>query len=70
MLIVDRIEGEYAVCEGDNGKIQNILLCQLPTCVNEGSVLKLIDGKYVLDENAYLERRQRILDLQKKLFKK
>ena len=70
MLIVDRIEGEYAVCEGDDGKMQNILLCQLPYCVKAGSVLKLLDGNYSLDENTYAERKQKILDLQKKLFKK
>ena len=70
MLIVDRIEGEYAVCEDADGKMQNILLCQLPACVKEGSVLNLADGNYFLDENAYAQRKQKILDLQKKLFKK
>ena len=70
MLIVDRIEGEYAVCESDDGKMQNILLEDLPNGVKEGSVLNLHDGSYYLDENAYSMRKQKILDLQKKLFKK
>ena len=70
MFIVDRFEGEYAVCEGDDGKMQKILLCQLPTCVKEGSVLKYLDGNYYLDESTYEQRKKKILDLQKKFFKK
>lgn len=70
MIIVDRIEGEYAVCECDDGHMKNILLTQLPSCVKEGSVLKLLRGKYYLDEKAFEERKQKILDLQEKLFKK
>jgi len=70
MLIVDRIEGEYAVCERDDGNMQNILLKILPEGVKEGSVLNFQDGIYYFNEIAYEQRKKTILNLQKRLFKK
>jgi len=70
MLIVDRIEGKYALCERDDGKMQKVLLEVLPKCIKDGSVLNLRDGSYYLDEIAYEKRKNDILNLQNKLFKK
>lgn len=39
MIIVDRIEGAFAVCEMDDKSMQNIALSELPVGVKEGDVL-------------------------------
>ena len=39
MLIVDRIEGGFAVCEDDGGEMRDISLAELPEEVREGDVL-------------------------------
>lgn len=59
-LVVDRIEGDIAVCENrSNGIIININLSKLPENVKEGTVIKYFDGKYrlELEEQKYIENR-------------
>ena len=38
-LIVDRLEGEYAVCEQKEGGMLSLLLSQLPDGIRDGDVL-------------------------------
>lgn len=60
-LVVDRFEGEYAVCEDRQTKEKfNIELSQLPSDIKEGSVVKYEDGKYVLDLDTEKEISDRI----------
>ena len=62
MLIIDRFEGEYAVCEDPDTEKQSILpRVTLPRGVREGDCL-IPDGKggYLLDAQATLSRRARI----------
>lgn len=56
MLIVDRIEGEYAVCETANG-IKNILLALLPEGVRGGDVLVQTENGYRIDREQTEKRR-------------
>lgn len=65
---VDRIECGVAVCEDDDLNIVNISLSLLPKGVKEGSVLKCVNGKYVLNKQEENIRRQRILSLQNEFF--
>lgn len=58
--IVDRIEGEVAVIETENGTI-NIALIHLPEGIKEGSVITVIAGD---DE----KRRERIKERMDRLF--
>jgi len=70
-LIVDRIEEGIAVCEKDDLSRINIPLSDLPDGTSEGSVIMKDDnGEYTLDRNQEAERRKRMLELQKNLFKK
>jgi len=50
LFTVDRIEGNYAVCENrQTGEFINISLYILPENIHSGDILKYIDGKYIVD---------------------
>jgi len=66
--IIDRIEGDLAVCEREDGAREEIPLCQLPEGAREGSVLVLLDGVWALDPQAEKERRARLFAKQEGLF--
>ena len=59
ILIVDRIENGYAVCETEQGEKKD---------VHEGDVLILKDGVYIPDKDKTEARRKRILALQEDLW--
>ncbi len=62
-LVVDRIEGDIAVCENRaNGVIINIQISKLPENIREGSILKYYDGKYRLDSDEQKNIEDRIKD--------
>ncbi len=65
--IVDRIEGEYAVCEAEDMSMHNISLSQLPLGLKEGSRLIFENGLYI-DDDKNADRRERINDLINKLW--
>ncbi len=58
VLVVDRIEGDIAVCENrKTKKMQNIQLSDLPESVQEGSILKWNNNKYELNTSKEIEKR-------------
>lgn len=60
--IVDRLEGEFAVCEREDMVFENILRNVLPKNVREGDVLvRSEDGKLVVDEECTKARREQII---------
>ena len=67
-LSVDRIENDTAVCERDDMSVVELALSALPQGTKEGSVLKVENGIYSLDESEEKRRRKRILELQNMLF--
>lgn len=69
MIIVDRIEGAFAVCEMDDKSMQNIALAELPVGVKEGDVLAVENGAYVIDVKQTKERSERIAQKMNRLFK-
>lgn len=64
--IIDRIEGDFAVCEFENGEVRNVALSELPEGVKEGMAL---NGNEV-DFNETEERERRIKEKMSRLFKK
>ncbi|MGN1329274.1 MAG: DUF3006 domain-containing protein [Eubacterium sp.] len=62
--IIDRIEGEYAVVELENGKIADIPLISLPNNIKEGTVINVSADKAETEK-----RKENIDSLAKKLFK-
>lgn len=66
--IIDRFEGEFAVCETSELKFVNILKKDLPKDVKEGDVLEFDGKKYVLDIDETKKRKMEIDDLTKDLW--
>ena len=68
-ISIDRIVGGIAVCEREDLLTFEVPVSELPNESKEGSVL-IIDenGNYVIDNEEENRRRQRILDLQSRLF--
>jgi hypothetical protein len=59
-LIIDRFEGEYAICETEDGKIINIKRNEIPEDAVEGDVLIYEEGSYTIDNEANDERKKYI----------
>ena len=58
---VDRFEDDIAVLEDrKTGKIKNIAQKDLPDNVEEGTILKCINGKFVIDEELTRNERAKI----------
>lgn len=71
VYIVDRIENTVAVLEDEEMNHTEVFLADLPESIKEGSVLVLnSDGSFMLDMAQTEKRKQKMLDLQNKLFKK
>lgn len=62
--IVDRIEGDYAVVELENGKAVDIPLISLPESIKEGTVISVS-----ADKSETEKRKENIDSLAKKLFR-
>ena len=67
--IIDRIEGDIAVCEDEKRNMSEIKLSDLPNGVKEGSVINYENGEYTVDKRAESARRERIQNLENELFK-
>jgi hypothetical protein len=66
--IVDRFEGEYAVCETEQGEYVNIKRSMLPQCTAEGDILIWNGKEYVLDAEATQVQKEKIKKLSKDLW--
>lgn len=55
---IDRISGNMAVCEDENGDLVKLMASELPRGVKEGDILKKQDGVWYKDETESNERRQ------------
>ena len=69
-LIVERIEEGIAALEKEDGKYLYINISGFGFPVNEGDVLTFDGEKYLPDKEEKEERRNKILDLQRKLSQK
>ena len=58
--VIDRIEGDFAVCEMQDGTMSDIPLFDLPAEAKEGSVILQSDGKWIVDKQEEEQRRDRI----------
>jgi hypothetical protein len=61
-LIIDRFEGEYAVCEDEQKNMVNILKSYLPDGVKEGAVLISNGDSISVD---YLQTNERASEIKK-----
>lgn len=71
LLVIDRIEGDTAVCETPDRNRRHIPLSLLPPGVREGDCLRTQpDGTLVVDEDETSRRRRHNHDLFARLSKK
>ena len=57
ILIVDRIEGDLAICEDETRALRPIPLSQLPKGVREGDCLRPEGDGYAIDKEEAARRR-------------
>lgn len=62
-LVIDRFEGDYAVCEKEDRIMIDIEKSKLPSYAKEGDVIVLIDGKYSIDLEETNKRKKEIKKL-------
>lgn len=67
-IIIDRFEGEYAICENELEEMIKIDKNKLPAGVSEGDVLILEGEKIALDKNETQIRKEKIKKLMEKLW--
>lgn len=68
-LIIDRFEGDIAVCEREDCSMVAIEKSRLPKGVRPGNILKIEnDGTIRLDAEEELRRREMIYKMQESLF--
>ena len=67
-LIVDRFEGDFAVCEDEKRNTVSIERSRLPSSVREGDVLTVDGDQIRIDPDKTGERRKKIKNLMKDLW--
>lgn len=67
MIIIDRFEGEFAVCEDDDKQVL-IEKSQLEADAKEGDVIEKVSCGYVVNVIETQKRREKIIALQKSLW--
>ena len=69
MWIIDRFEGDFALCEAEDGNIVQIPRADLPPGVREGSCLRRDEGgAFALDPEAEAARRRKLFRMQEGLW--
>lgn len=68
-VIIDRFEGEFAVCEKEDRTMMEILRSRAPVDAKEGDVLIFEKGEIVIDHEATDKRRKEIDEMTKGLWK-
>lgn len=58
--VIDRIEGEIVVIELEDETIKQVFKQELPEGIQEGYVLRMEDGKWVLDMEAYGRKKAEV----------
>jgi hypothetical protein len=67
-VIVDRFEGEYAVCEKEDKTMMDISINDFPTGVKEGDVLIITGDIISIDIGETAKRKENIKKLMDKLW--
>ncbi len=67
-VIVDRFEGDFAICEKPNREMMDIHKEKLPPNVKEGDVLMISGEQITIDPEKRKKREERIQDLMNDLW--
>lgn len=66
--IIDRFEGNYAVCEDENKNMVNIERNRLPSTAKEGAVLRVEGNDIKVDYDSTEARKQKIKKMMESLW--
>ncbi|WP_010299710.1 DUF3006 domain-containing protein [Clostridium senegalense] len=67
-FIIDRFEGEFAVCEKEDRNMVNIKRKDIPKNAREGDIIFLKNDIFYIDVEATRKRREEIEELSKDLW--
>jgi hypothetical protein len=67
-VVIDRFEGDYAVCEKENREMIDIKRDRIPKEAKESDVLDIQDDKIEIDVNETEKRKKEIEELTKDLW--
>lgn len=63
VLVIDRFEGDFAVCEDDSCKMHNIARSTIPKEAKEGDVIVVEGDNITIDEAETKKRKAEIEEL-------
>lgn len=66
--IIDRFEGDFAICEMEDGSFLDIDIHIIPEDASEGDVIIICDDCIQIDAEATDRRRKRIKELMKDMW--
>jgi len=67
-VIIDRFEGDFAVCEKEDRKMIDIERNKVPSTAKEGDVLNIINDRITIDHDETEKRKKEIEELTKDLW--
>jgi len=68
-VIIDRFEGEFAVCEKEDRKMLDIERHKIPSSAKEGDVLDISNDRITIDSEETEKRKKEIEELTMDLWK-
>ncbi len=68
LVIIDRFEGDYALCEDEEGQILEIEKSKIPADAKEGDVLVIRGDDIFVDKEETARLRQQIKKLMEELW--
>ncbi|QQZ10199.1 DUF3006 domain-containing protein [Heyndrickxia vini] len=66
--IIDRFEDEIAVCETEKGTMIDIKKSALPSNVQTGDVLTVVDGHFQIDHKSTQNKKKEITKLMNEIW--
>ena len=67
-VIIDRFEGDFAVCEKEDRQMLDIKRNKIPSSAKEGDVLDISNDRIIIDSEATEKRKKEIEELTKDLW--
>lgn len=67
-VIIDRFEGQYAICENQDGTMLDLEKVKIPYDAKEGDILRIDEKGIFIDKEATIKRKNKIEELTKDLW--
>lgn len=67
-FVIDRFEGEYAICEKESGELLKMERSKFPSEASEGDVITIDKNIITIDRNETQKRKEKIEKLMDELW--